>query len=40
MAETHFGGDDFDQRMVKHFVKEFKRRKHKKDISGNSRALR
>jgi L1 cell adhesion molecule like protein len=39
MAETHFGGDDFDQRMVNHFVKVFKR-KHKKDISGNSRALR
>jgi L1 cell adhesion molecule like protein len=39
MVETTFGGDDFDQRMVNHFVKVFKR-KHKKDISGNSRALR
>ncbi|MCI39001.1 heat-shock protein, partial [Trifolium medium] len=39
MAETTLGGEDFDQRMVKHFVKEFERR-HKKDISGNSRALR
>jgi len=33
------GGEDFDNRMVDHFVKEFQR-KHKKDISGNKRALR
>ncbi|XP_057447357.1 heat shock cognate 70 kDa protein-like [Lotus japonicus] len=38
-GDTHLGGEDFDNRMVKHFVKEFKR-KHKKDISGNPRALR
>merc|ERR1711975_43287 len=30
---------DFDNRMVDHFVNEFKR-KHKKDIKGNKRALR
>jgi L1 cell adhesion molecule like protein len=39
MAETCVGGDDFDQRMVNHYVKEF-RTKHWKDISGNSRAIR
>merc|ERR1719192_720682 len=33
------GGEDFDNRMVDHFVNEFKR-KHKKDIKGNKRALR
>ncbi|KAK2976860.1 hypothetical protein RJ640_009311 [Escallonia rubra] len=36
---THLGGEDFDNRMVDHFVKEFKR-KHRKDISGDPRALR
>merc|ERR1712107_112043 len=36
---THLGGEDFDNRMVDHFVNEFKR-KHKKDIKGNKRALR
>jgi len=38
-GDTHLGGEDFDNRMVDHFVTEFKR-KHKKDISGNKRALR
>ncbi|KAJ9188980.1 hypothetical protein P3X46_000324 [Hevea brasiliensis] len=38
-GDAHLGGEDFDNRMVNHFVKEFKRR-HKKDISGNPRALR
>ncbi|KAI9187322.1 hypothetical protein LWI28_026784 [Acer negundo] len=38
-GDTHLGGEDFDNRMVNHFVSEF-RRKHKKDISGNARALR
>ncbi|KAG9135885.1 hypothetical protein Leryth_002587 [Lithospermum erythrorhizon] len=38
-GDTHLGGEDFDNRMVNHFVQEF-RRKHKKDISGNPRALR
>lgn len=38
-GDTHLGGEDFDNRLVDHFVKEFKR-KHKHDISGNSRALR
>ncbi|KAG8449346.1 hypothetical protein GDO86_016118 [Hymenochirus boettgeri] len=38
-GDTHLGGEDFDNRMVNHFVEEFKR-KHKKDISTNKRALR
>jgi len=38
-GDTHLGGEDFDNRLVDHFVMEFKR-KHKKDISGNKRALR
>merc|ERR1712113_894309 len=38
-GDTHLGGEDFDNRLVDHFVTEFKR-KHKKDISGNKRALR
>jgi len=38
-GDTHLGGEDFDNRMVDHFVSEFKR-KHKKDLSGNKRALR
>eukprot|EP01116_Phalansterium_solitarium_P003248 TRINITY_DN13_c0_g1_i4.p1 TRINITY_DN13_c0_g1~~TRINITY_DN13_c0_g1_i4.p1 ORF type:complete len:657 (+),score=286.07 TRINITY_DN13_c0_g1_i4:106-2076(+) len=38
-GDTHLGGEDFDNRMVNHFVQEFKR-KYNKDISGNARALR
>ncbi|KAH0462196.1 hypothetical protein IEQ34_009771 [Dendrobium chrysotoxum] len=38
-GDTHLGGEDFDNRLVNHFVQEFKR-KHKKDISGNPRSLR
>merc|ERR1712038_1198996 len=38
-GDTHLGGEDFDNRLVDHFVKEFLR-KHKKDISKNKRALR
>merc|ERR1712129_617819 len=38
-GDTHLGGEDFDNRMVDHFVNEFKR-KHKKDMTGNKRALR
>ncbi|XP_047316228.1 heat shock cognate 70 kDa protein 2-like [Impatiens glandulifera] len=37
-GDTHLGGEDFDNRMVNHFVQEFKRKKNK-DISGNPRAL-
>ncbi|KAK4239181.1 heat shock protein 70 family [Achaetomium macrosporum] len=38
-GDTHLGGEDFDNRLVNHFVAEFKR-KHKKDLSTNARALR
>ena len=38
-GDPHLGGEDFDNRMVDHFVNEFKR-KHKKDMKGNKRALR
>jgi heat shock protein 1/8 len=38
-GDTHLGGEDFDNRLVNHFVNEFKR-KNKKDLSTNSRALR
>ncbi|KAM4016053.1 heat shock cognate 71 kDa protein-like [Anomaloglossus baeobatrachus] len=38
-GDTHLGGEDFDNRMVNHFVGEFKR-KHKKDITDNKRAIR
>jgi len=38
-GDTHLGGEDFDNRLVNHFVNEFKR-KNKKDITSNKRALR
>lgn len=38
-GDTHLGGEDFDNRLVNHFVQEFKR-KHKKDLTTNPRALR
>merc|ERR1712188_245340 len=38
-GDTHLGGEDFDNRTVNHFVTEFKR-KNKKDITGNPRAMR
>ncbi|KAI1065539.1 Hsp70 chaperone [Fusarium irregulare] len=38
-GDTHLGGEDFDNRLVNHFVNEFKR-KHKKDLGTNVRALR
>uniref|UniRef100_A0A8C6SUZ1 Heat shock protein 70 n=1 Tax=Neogobius melanostomus TaxID=47308 RepID=A0A8C6SUZ1_9GOBI len=38
-GDTHLGGEDFDNRMVNHFITDVKR-KHKKDISGNKRAMR
>ena len=38
-GDTHLGGEDFDSRLLRHFSEEFKR-KHKKDISVNPRALR
>ena len=38
-GDTHLGGEDFDNRLVTWCLQEFKR-KHKKDPSGNNRALR
>ncbi|GMY08531.1 heat shock cognate 70 kDa protein-like isoform X1 [Fagus crenata] len=38
-GDTNLGGEDFDNRMLKHFVEIFKRQ-HKVDISVNSKALR
>lgn len=38
-GDTHLGGEDFDNRLVNHFVEEFKR-KFKKDLRTNPRALR
>ncbi|KAL6625643.1 stress protein HSC70 [Neocallimastix californiae] len=38
-GDTHLGGEDFDNRLVDHFVKEFKE-KYNKDISTDSKALR
>ena len=38
-GDTHLGGEDFDNRLVNHLADEFKR-KFKKDVRGNPRALR
>jgi len=38
-GDTHLGGEDFDNRLVNFFLSEFKR-KFKKDMSGNKRAVR
>lgn len=38
-GDTHLGGEDFDNRMVNFFIDEFKR-KYKKDLNENPRALR
>jgi len=38
-GDTHLGGEDFDNRLVNHFMDEFKR-KHKLDMSKNTRSMR
>lgn len=38
-GDTHLGGSDFDNRLVQHFAKEFKR-SHKLDVTTNPRSLR
>jgi L1 cell adhesion molecule like protein len=38
-GDTHLGGEDFDNRLVDHFVKEF-RRKTKLDVTKSKRAMR
>ncbi|GJW34186.1 heat shock cognate 70 kDa protein-like protein [Tanacetum coccineum] len=37
-GDTHLGGEDFDNTLVDHCIKEFKK-KQRKDITGNPRAL-
>ena len=37
-GDSHLGGEDFDNRLVNHFIQEFKR-KFKKDLSSDPRAL-
>jgi len=38
-GDSHLGGEDFDSRLVDHFVQEFKRQ-YKRDVSSDPRALR
>ncbi|XP_062154327.1 heat shock cognate 70 kDa protein-like [Alnus glutinosa] len=38
-GDTHLGGEDFDNKMLKHCVKIFKRH-HNENINGNARAVR
>lgn len=38
-GDTHLGGKDFDNRLVEHFIQEFKRQTGK-DITGNQKAIR
>ena len=38
-GNTHLGGEDFDNRLVDHFVTEFKR-KHKMDLKSKAKSLR
>merc|ERR1711861_17247 len=37
-GDTHLGGEDFDQRVMEHFIKVFEK-KHKKDMSKDKRAI-
>jgi len=39
-GDTHLGGEDFDNRLVDHLVKEFTRKNKGKDPSTNKRAIR
>jgi len=39
-GDTHLGGEDFDSRLVNHFVAEFKKKNKGMDMSRNPRALR
>jgi len=38
-GDTHLGGEDFDNALVDHCTKDFKR-KHKKDMTSNARSMR
>jgi len=37
-GDTHLGGEDFDQRVMKYFLKKFKKT-HNKDMSGDKKAI-
>jgi len=39
-GDTHLGGEDFDNRLVNHFVTEFKRKNKGLDLTSNKRSLR
>jgi L1 cell adhesion molecule like protein len=39
-SDTHLGGEDFDNEMVKHFLREFIRKHKKMDIRSNPKAIR
>jgi len=39
-GDTHLGGEDFDNRVVDYCVKDFRRKHHGKDLSGDQRAVR
>ncbi|KAF8201445.1 heat shock cognate 70 [Pholiota molesta] len=39
-GDTHLGGEDFDNRLVNHFIQEFKRKHKKGQSSANPRAVR
>jgi len=39
-GDTNLGGEDFDQRLVEHFIKEFKRKNRGVDLTNNKKALR
>ncbi len=38
-GDTHLGGEDFDRRLMEHFIQDFKK-KHKLDITSSKRAMR
>merc|ERR1712137_1008846 len=39
-GDTHFGGEDFDNRLVDFCLEDFKRKNRGKDLSGNNRSIR
>ena len=39
-GDTHLGGEDFDQRLMQHFVQEFSRKHKGKDLRTSDRSLR
>eukprot|EP00466_Bigelowiella_natans_P009109 jgi/Bigna1/87650/estExt_fgenesh1_pg.C_220175 len=39
-GDTHLGGEDFDQALMEHFAKEFKRKNRGLDLQGNDKAIR